>query len=97
MKQKKTNKATLPKSKKDKTLLKKAIIERATREYFLDKMHKRLSRAWKTNSLHTPMNKETLKRYQLFEDKIDKLNDQILRLVPIGTHYSELQFRITDM
>jgi hypothetical protein len=81
---------------KDKALLKKLIKEKATRNYFIEKMRIRLSKDWQAKRTNTTMHKETKKRYEIFQDKIDAIDNNILKLIPPNTHFNELRFTITD-
>jgi hypothetical protein len=74
-------------NKEDKAELKRLVKEKAVRNYFLDKMHKRLANLWRTNQTKSRMFHETRKRYIIFENKIDELDERIWNLVPPGTHY----------
>ncbi len=83
-------------NKENKEQLKRLVKEKATREYFLDKMHNRLSRLWKANQTKNRMYLETRKRYIIFTNKIDEIDEHILKLVPPNTHYNCLRYRISD-
>jgi len=81
---------------KDKATLKLLIKEKATRQYFMEKMRQRLSKAWQAGQLENKLNIATKKRYQAFENKIDKIDYTILKIVPPGTHNDYVRFRTVD-
>ena len=58
-------------NKSDKAELKRLVKEKATREYFLEKMQKRLAKQWRMNQTKNRMYIETRKRYHIFINKID--------------------------
>jgi hypothetical protein len=92
MKAKRNPKKTSQQNAKRKAKLKLLIEEKAVREYFLDKMHRRLAQGVNAKQTRSRMFRETKKRYQLFDHKVMLIEDEILKLVTPGTHYNELRF-----
>ena len=77
-------------NKKTKAKLMPLIEEKATLEYFIEKMNLRLSKMWKQKQTKNRMYIYTRSQYLSFIDKIDELDETILNLTPPDTYYKDI-------
>ena len=73
------------------------VKERSVRKYMVEKMHVQLARMWEQKQTNNKMYEYTSWQYERFLDKIDDLDEAILKLVPPNTHYEDVPcVTITD-
>jgi hypothetical protein len=73
------------------------LKERATRQYFVEKMTARLSQMWQQNQTNNNMYIRIKWQYHRFINKIDELDETILNMVPMGTDSRSLpRIKITE-
>jgi hypothetical protein len=75
---------------KTKAKLMTLIKEKAISEYFVEKMRVRLTRMYKQKLTNNRMYENTKCQYLRFLDKIDELDEAILKLTPTGTDFKDM-------